>query len=172
MNYNEELSKLKERKHKIIENAEENGYTYDAINDILKIQSEQIYVIHISINTLGCGESLGHFELYDKTFQIDEKFALDSSNVSSLEDFMEEVLFSTEWDEDFVKSHVFEYVPLSDWFYYTTENSHYGGYENIITFRFSYIESVMGTVSIIKCNPKILKDHKNIHVSAKSYILE
>jgi len=172
MDYNKELTNLYNQQQKLIQEAEENGYIYDSKNNTFNKQDELIYIIHISINTLGSGESLGKFEIYDKVFQVDEKFALNSSKINNLDDFMEDILFFKNWDDDFEKCSVFDEVHLSDWFYCHTDKSQYTGYENIITFRFSYIDSTMGNVTIMKCKPEILKTHKGIYHYTDNYVME
>jgi len=172
MDYNKELTNLHNQQQKLIQEAEENGYIYDSKNNTFNKQEEQIYIIHISINTLGSGESLGKFEIYDKVFQIDERFANIASKINNLEDFMEDVLFYKDWDNDFIKCSIFDEVNLSDRFYHTTDKSTYKNYENIITFSFSYIGSTIGNVTIIKCKPEILNTHKSIYHYTKNYVME
>jgi len=172
MDYNYEIIKLDNQKQKLINKAESNGYIYDSKSNTFKNQEELIYIIHISINTLGAGESLGKFEIYDKVFQIDEEFALNASKINNLNEFMEHVLFYKVWDEDILKCSVFDDVQLSRWFYCHTEESQYTGYENIITFRFSYINSTMGNVTIMKCKPDILNKHKSIYHYTDNYVME
>jgi len=172
LDYNYEIIKIDNEKSRLINKAEENGYIYDAENNTFIKQDKLIYVIHISINTLGAGESLGKFEIYDKVFQVDEEFALNASKINNLEEFMEHVLFYKVWDDDIIKCNVFDEVHLSDWFYCHTEESQYTGYENIITFRFSYIDSTMGNVTVMKCKPEILKTHKGIYHYTDNYVME
>ena len=172
MDYNKELTKLHNQQQKLTQKAQQNGYIYDSRNNTFNKQNESIYTIHISINTLGSGESLGKFEIYDKVFQVDEKFALNASKISNLEDFMEDVLFYKDWDNDFLKCTVFDEVNLSDRFYHNTNRSCYKNYENIIIFSFSYIDSTMGNVTIMKCKPEILNTHKSIYHYTKKYVME
>jgi len=172
MNYKNELTNLYNQQQKLIQEAEENGYIYDSKNNTFNKQDELIYIIHISINTLGSGESLGKFEIYDKIFQVDERYASNASKINNLEDFMEDVLFYKDWDNDFLKCSIFDEVHLSDWFYHTTDKSAYDKYKNIITFSFSYIDSTMGNVTIIKCKPEVLNTHKSIYHYTKNYVME
>jgi len=172
MNYNNELIKLRLKEKQLYQKAEDNGFIYDSLNKKFIKQDEQIYIIHIAINTIGGGESIGNFEIYDKVFQVDENFALNASKIDNLEDFMEDVLFYKDWDNDFLKCSIFDEVHLSDWFYHTKDKSAYDKYENIITFSFSYIDSTMGNVTIIKCKPEILNTHKNVYHYTKNYVME
>ena len=172
MNYNNELIKLHNQQQKLIQEAQQNGYIYDSKNNTFNKQDELIYIIHISINTLGSGESLGKFEIYDKVFQVDERLANIASKINNLEDFMEDVLFYKDWDNDFLKCSIFDEVHLSDWFYCHIDKSQYTGYKNIITFRFSYIDSTMGNVTIMKCKTEILNTHKSIYHYTKNYVME
>jgi len=172
MDYNKELINIRLREVQLMQEAEDNGFIYDSINRKFIKKDELIYIIHISINTLGSGESLGKFEIYNKVFQIDERLVNIASKINNLEDFMEDVLFYKDWDEDFIKCSIFDEVNLSDRYYHTTEKSHYKNYENIITFSFSYIDSTMGNVTIMKCKPEILKTHKGIYHYTKNYVME
>jgi len=172
MNYNNELIKLHNQQQKLIQEAQQNGYIYDSKNNTFNKQDELIYIIHISINTLGSGESLGKFEIYDKVFQVDERLANIASKINNLEDFMEDVLFYKDWDNDFLKCSILDEVHLSDRFYHDTNRSCYKDYENIITFSFSYIDSTMGNVTIMKCKPEILNTHKSIYHYTKNYVIE
>jgi len=172
MDYNKELINIRLREVQLMQEAKENGFIYDSINRKFIKKEEQIYIIHISINTLGSGESLGKFEIYDKVFQVDERLANIASKINNLEDFMEELLFYKDWDNDFLKCSIFDEVHLSDWFYHTTDKSAYDKYKNIITFSFSYIDSTMGNVTIMKCKPEILNTHKSIYHYTKNYVME
>ena len=172
MDYNKELINIRLREVQLMQEAEDHGCIYDSINRKFIKQDELIYIIHISINTLGSGENTGKFEIYDKVFQIDERFANIASKINNLEDFMEDVLFYKDWDNDFIKCSIFDEVNLSDRFYHTTDKSTYKNYENIITFSFSYIGSTMGNVTIIKCKPEILNTHKSIYHYTKNYVME
>jgi len=172
MNYNNELIKLRLKEQQLHQQAEIDGFTYDNINKKFIKQDEQIYIIHIAINTIGGGESLGHFEIYDKVFQIDEEFALSALNNCNLSDFVDNVLYVKEWDKDFVKCSVFEQVELSDWSYRDTGKSYYRDYENIVTFRFSYNNHMMGNVTIMKCKSEVLRTHKSIYHYAKNYVMD
>ena len=172
MDYNKELINIRLREVQLMQEAEENGFIYDSINKKFIKQNEQIYIIHIAINTIGGGESLGHFEIYDKVFQIDEEFALNVIKINNLSDFMDNVLFIKDWDKDFVRCSVFEQVELSNWFYFDMEKSHYKDYENIITFRFAYNDYMMGNVTIMKCKSEILRMHKSIYHYSKNYVME
>jgi len=172
MDYNKELTNLNNQQQKLIQEAQQNGYIYDSKNNTFNKQDELIYIIHISINTLGLGESLGKFEIYDKVFQIDERLANIALKINNLEDFMDNVLFYKEWDYDFTRCSIFDEVHLSDRFYHTTDKSVYDKYENIITFSFSYINSTMGNVTIMKCKPEILNTHKSIYHYTKNYVME
>ena len=172
MDYNNELIKLRLKKQQLHQQAEIDGFTYDSLNKKFIKQDEQIYVIHIAINTIGGGESIGKFEIYDKVFQIDEEFALNASKINNLSDFMDNVLLIKDWDKDFVKCSVFDQVELSNWFYCDTERSVYKDYENIITFRFAYYDHMMGNVTIMKCKSEVLRTHKSIYHYSKSYIVD
>jgi len=172
MDYNNELIKLRLKKQQLHQQAEIDGFTYDSLNKKFIKQDEQIYVIHIAINTIGGGESIGKFEIYDKVFQIDEEFALNASKINNLSDFMDNVLLIKDWDKDFVKCSVFDQVELSNWFYCDTERSVYKDYENIITFRFAYNDHMMGNVTIMKCKSEVLKTHKSIYHYTKSYVMD
>jgi len=172
MNYNNELIKLRLKEQQLHQQAEIDGFTYDSLNKKFIKQDEQIYIIHIAINTIGGGEDLGKFEIYDKVFQIDEQFALNSSKINNLSDFMDNVLYIKDWDKDFIRCNVFEQVELSNWFYCDTERSVYKDYENIITFRFSYNDHMMGNVTIMKCKSEVLRTHKNIYHYSKSYAMD
>ena len=172
MDYNKELINIRLREVQLMQEAEDNGFIYDSINRKFIKQDELIYIIHISINTLGSGESLGKFEIYDKIFQVDERYASNASKINNLEDFMEDVLFYKDWDNDFLKCSILDEVHLSDRFYHTTDKSAYKNYENIIIFSFSYIDSTMGNVTIMKCKPEILNTHKSIYHYAKNYVME
>ena len=172
MDYNKELINIRLREVQLMQEAEDNGFIYDSINRKFIKQDELIYIIHISINTLGSGESLGKFEIYDKIFQVDERYASNASKINNLEDFMEDVLFYKDWDNDFLKCSILDEVHLSDRFYHTTDKSAYKNYENIITFSFSYIDSTMGNVTIMKCKPEILNTHKSIYHYTKNYVME
>jgi len=172
MDYNKELINIRLREVQLMQEAKENGFIYDSINRKFIKKEEQIYIIHISINTLGSGESLGKFEIYDKVFQVDERLANIASKINNLEDFMEELLFYKDWDNDFLKCSIFDEVHLSDWFYHTTDKSAYDKYKNIITFSFSYIDSTMGNVTIMKCKPEVLNTHKSIYHYTKNYVME
>ena len=172
MDYNNELIKLRLEEQQLHRQAEIDGFTYDNINKKFIKQDEQIYIIHIAINTIGGGESLGHFEIYDKVFQVDEQFALNTSKINNLSDFMDNVLCAKDWDKDFVRCSVFEQVELSNWFYCDMERSVYKDYENIITFRFAYNDHMMGNVTIMKCKSEVLKTHKSIYHYTKSYVMD
>ena len=172
MDYNKELTNINNQQQKLIQEAQQNGYIYDSKNNTFNKQDELIYIIHISINTLGSGESLGKFEIYDKVFQIDERLANIALKIDNLNDFTDDVLFYKDWDYDFLKCSIFDEVHLSDRFYYTTEKSAYNEYENIITFSFSYINSTMGNVTIMKCKPEILNTHKSIYHYTKNHVME
>ena len=172
MDYNNELIKLRLKKQQLHQQAEIDGFTYDSLNKKFIKQDEQIYVIHIAINTIGGGESIGKFEIYDKVFQIDEEFALNASKINNLSDFMDNVLLIKDWDKDFVKCSVFDQVELSNWFYCDTERSVYKDYENIITFRFAYNDHMMGNVTIMKCKSEVLRTHKSIYHYTKSYVMD
>jgi len=172
MDYNNELIKLRLEEQQLHRQAEIDGFTYDNINKKFIKQDEQIYIIHIAINTIGGGESLGHFEIYDKVFQVDEQFALNTSKINNLSDFMDNVLCAKDWDKDFVRCSVFEQVELSNWFYCDMERSVYKDYENIITFRFAYNDHMMGNVTIMKCKSEVLRTHKSIYHYTKSYVMD
>ena len=172
MDYNNELIKLRLEEQQLHRQAEIDGFTYDNINKKFIKQDEQIYIIHIAINTIGGGESLGHFEIYDKVFQVDEQFALNTSKINNLSDFMDNVLCAKDWDKDFVRCSVFEQVELSNWFYYDINRSVYKDYKNIITFSFAYNDHMMGNVTIMKCKSEVLKKHKSIYHYTKNYIMD
>ena len=172
MDYNNELIKIRLEEQQLHRQAEIDGFTYDNINKKFIKQDEKIYVIHIAINTIDGGESLGHFEIYDKVFQVDEQFALNSSKINNLSDFMDNVLCARNWDKDFIRCNVFEQVELSNWFYCDIERSVYKDYENIITFRFAYNDHMMGNVTIMKCKSEVLRTHKSIYHYSKSYVMD
>ena len=172
MDYNNELIKLRLKEKQLHQQAEENGFTYDSLNKKFIKQDEQIYIIHIAINTIGGGESLGKFEIYDKVFQVDEEFALNALKINNLSDFMDNVLFIKKWDIDFSRCNVFEQVELSNWFYCDTERSVYKDYENIVTFRFAYNNHMMGNVTLMKCKSEVLRTHKNIYHYTKNYVMD
>jgi len=172
MDYNKELINIRLREVQLIQEAQQNGYIYDSKNNTFNKQDELIYIIHISINTLGSGENTGKFEIYDKVFQVNKEFALNASKINNLENFMDNVLFTKDWDNDFLKCNIFDEVHLSDWFYHDTNKSCYDNYENIITFSFSYINSTMGNVTIMKCKPEILNTHKDVYHYTKNYVME
>jgi len=170
--YNIELIELDNKKQRLINKAEMNKFIYDSKTNSFIKQDEQIYTIHIAINTIGGGESIGHFEIYDKVFQVDEEFALNASKINNLSDFMDNVLFIKKWDIDFSRCDIFEQVELSNWFYCDIERSVYKDYENIITFRFSYNDHMMGNVTIMKCKSEVLRTHKSIYHYSKSYVMD
>ena len=172
MNYNNELIKLRLKEQQLHQQAEIDGFTYDSLNKKFIKRDEQIYIIHIAINTIGGGESLGKFEIYDKVFQVDEEFALNASKINNLSDFMDNVLLIKDWDKDFIKCNVFEQVELSNWFYCDTDRSVYKDYENIVTFSFAYNDHMMGNVTIMKCKSEVLRTHKSIYHYSKSYVMD
>ena len=172
MDYNNELIKIRLEEQQLHRQAEIDGFTYDSLNKKFIKRDEQIYIIHIAINTIGGGESLGKFEIYDKVLQIDEEFALNASKINNLSDFMDNVLCARNWDKDFIRCNVFEQVELSNWFYCDIERSVYKDYENIITFRFSYNDHMMGNVTIMKCKSEVLRTHKSIYHYSKSYVMD
>ena len=172
MDYNKELTNINNQQQKLIQEAQQNGYIYDSKNNTFNKHDELIYIIHISINTLGSGENTGKFEIYDKVFQVNKEFALNALKIDDLNDFTDDVLFYKDWDYDFLKCSIFDEVHLSDRFYHTTDKSVYDKYENIITFSFSYINSTMGNVTIMKCKPEILNTHKSIYHYTKNYVME
>jgi len=53
MDYIKELTNINNQKQKLIKQAQQNGYIYDSKNNTFNKQDELIYIIHISINTLG-----------------------------------------------------------------------------------------------------------------------
>ena len=172
MDYNNELMKLRLKEQQLHQQAEIDGFTYDSLNKKFIKRDEQIYIIHIAINTIGGGESLGKFEIYDKVFQVDEEFALNASKINNLSDFMDNVLLIKDWDKDFIKCNVFEQVELSNWFYCDTDRSVYKDYENIVTFSFAYNDHMMGNVTIMKCKSEVLRTHKSIYHCSKSYVMD
>jgi hypothetical protein len=171
MDYNKKLKTLNKEKEDLIEQAKKDGYK---LIDKELIKSKYIYVIHITMNTIGAGESLGQFELYDKMFKVDEDFVKKAKRTKDLDEFMEEVIFIKDWDDDFRKASIFEDIQLSDWFYVddTGKSVWNNDIKNIITFRFSYLDSTMGNVSILKCPIDILENHNNIYHYTKSYIYD
>jgi len=172
MNYNDKLIKLRLQEQHLHKQAELDGFTYDNLSKKFIKQDELIYIIHIAINTIGGGEGLGKFEIYDKIFQIDEEFALSSSKINNLSDFYDNILCVKDWDKDFTKCSVFEEVELSNWFYIDKEKSVYKDYENIVTFRFAYNDHMMGNVTIMKCKSDILKSHNNIYHFTHNYVMD
>lgn len=125
--------------------------------------SDTKYALHIRINSFGCGESLGDFELYDKVFEISEELFKRALEFKTFEDYLDELLFdeSCPKDDDFQECRAFEEIELRDWDYIDRDDK-----RKYVNCRFTYY-GMMGEICILECNEDYIKGHKNIYHYSK-----
>lgn len=159
---------------KLIKEAKVNGYEF--INgEFIKIVQEEVNVIYISTNSLGCGENFLNFEIFDKLYILTDKQLEKVKEVRNKEDLLN-LIGDFTFDDDYCSVRCLENIDESHIFYMQTfdkiDIKEYI-YETYLVARFhneDYDEA--GFIEVFKCPKNVFEKHKNIYEQTNSYIME
>lgn len=162
MDYNKKLKSL-------IEVAEKDGYKFENGQFIKKIETKDICVMHISINSLGCGESLYQFELIDMMLQINVGQLKEVEKLTTKEEFLN---WFFEQRLELVESRVLEYLCEEDIFFFEKDYE-VSNYEPYLLANFETKYGDAGFIHIFKCPIEIFESHKQVCIKTSgSYLYE